>query len=216
MIKAFLFDFDGTIVTHDLLAVISEIVGKKDESLQLDKDFWTGVRPGLLGLIERINLLKGVTKTQIATKLADNNYLMPGAKELFRYLQTKNIVTIIGSGNIMPILEYYQQVLGFDYIIGSQPHLVNDTITGISESDFPHSDYKLTESQKILENLRILPEETIAIGDTPGDKSRFLFAGYSIAINPKAGIEKFATYTIENDLTQVIPIIEAINNKVNQ
>lgn len=66
MIKAILFDFDGTIVNEDLLAVVSEIVGKKEESLQLDRDFWTGARPGLSGLIERINLLSGVTKTQIA------------------------------------------------------------------------------------------------------------------------------------------------------
>lgn len=31
--KIFLFDFDGTIVTEDILDVVCDIVGKKEESL---------------------------------------------------------------------------------------------------------------------------------------------------------------------------------------
>jgi phosphoserine phosphatase len=211
MIKAVLFDFDGTLVTEDLLVVVSEIVGKEKESFQIDQEFWTGKRPGLSGLIERINLLQGVSYSQIKSKLDENNYLMPGARELVEYLRINQIKTIVGSGNIVPILKYYQELLGFDYIIGSKPKMDKDTIIGITQDDYPHSDFKLSESVKILQQLGIKPEETLAIGDSPGDKSRFVFSGVSIAINPKEGIDKFATYVIKNDLRKVIDIIEKIN-----
>lgn len=44
MIKAVLIDFDGTIVSKDILDVVCEIVGKEEESNKLNKEFHAGVR----------------------------------------------------------------------------------------------------------------------------------------------------------------------------
>ena len=78
--------------------------------------------------------------------------------------------------------------------------------------DYPDADFKLFETKKILEALNIEPSETLAIGDSPGDKSRFEFAGVSIAINPKGGVEEFAGHVIHDDLAQAIPIIKSLNS----
>lgn len=213
VIKAVLLDFDGTLVKEDLLSVLAEIVGKREYSEHLNEDFQKGIKPGLVGLIERINLLQGISLTQVEEKLHEENYLMQGARELLDYLRQNNIITILASGSILPVLAYYQKLLGINYIVGSSPKIKENTIVGISEEDFPHYDYKLFESKKILQCLRIHPLETVAIGDSPGDKSRFLFAGKSIAINPKEGIELFADYVIENDLTRAVAIIEELSKQ---
>lgn len=211
MIKAALLDFDGTLVSEDLLSFVSELVGKKEESLQIDHDFWTGKKSGLTGLIERINLLKGISVRQIEDKLATHDALMLGAKELIAFCKEHHIITIVSSGNILPILNYYKKILQFDYVVGSSPVMADESIVGISEEDYKHSDYKLFESKKILSSLGITADETIAIGDTPGDKSKFLFSKFSIAINPKEEIEKYATQVIRDDLRLAIPIIEIFN-----
>ena len=68
----------------------------------------------------------------------------------------------------------------------------------------------LYETKKILEALGIDPSETIAVGDSPSDKSRFAFAATSIAVNPKGGIEEFADHVVTDDLRKVIPIVERL------
>ena len=94
-IKAILVDFDGTVVTRDILDVVCEIVGKEEESNKILEEAFQGKRDGLESLITRINFLQGVSLEQIDQKLAANNYLMPGAKEFFDYLNSKGIISIL-------------------------------------------------------------------------------------------------------------------------
>lgn len=209
MVKAILLDFDGTLVSKDILDVVCGIVDKEEESDNINKDFHAGKLTGLTPLLTRINFLKGVTIPQINRKLEENAYLMPGARELFEYLKQNSVISIIHSGNITPILSYYQKLLGADYIVGTKPKMNEDKILEISEDDFPGRDFKVIGVKEILNNLSILPEETLAIGDSPADKTMFEFAGKSIVINPKNGIEEFADYKIKDSLINAIPIIKS-------
>lgn len=210
MIKALLLDLDGTLVDADMTVVIAGIAGKAKDVDQNNQDFHTGVSIGLTGLISSINLLKGISLDQIDEKLSEGDYLMPGARELASFLHENGIISILASGSILPVVEYYQRVLKLDYAIGSRPRIRDGVIEGISEEDYPDPDFKLFESKKILEALGIRPEQTVAIGDSPGDKSRFIFAGTSIAINPKGGVEEFADHVIKDDLARAIPIIKGL------
>lgn len=211
MIKGVLLDFDGTLVNKDILDVVCGIVGKEEESDQINKDFHAGKLTGLTPLITRINFLKGVSLTQIQNKLSENAYLVPGAKELLDFLNQNKIVSILNSGNITPVLSYYQELLGITYIVGTNPKMTGEIIDGIKEENFPGRHFKVIGVKKILEELSIRPEDTLAIGDSPADKTMFELAGKSIAINPKNGIDQFASYVIENDLSNAIPILEALN-----
>lgn len=100
-------------------------------------------------------------------------------------------------------------MLDIDYVVGSRPRIQDGAIEGISDTDYPDPDFKLYETKQILNELGIKPDETIAIGDGMGDKSRFLFAGTSIAINPSGGIEEYANHIIRDDLKEAIPILQA-------
>lgn len=207
MIKAVIMDFDGTLVNKDILDVVCGIVGKEDVSRKINEEFHAGKRQGLDTLVERINFLKGVTNQDIKKKLDENTYLENGAKELFQFLTKNRILSILASGNILPVLEYYKNLLNITYTIGSTPKMIDDSIVGLSANDFQGRDFKLNGVKKILIDLNIQQEETIAIGDSPADIQLFEFAGKSIAINPKGGIEKKADCVIQ-DLTEIIEIIE--------
>ena len=82
IIKALVIDFDGTIATRDLTDMLSELVGKAEESQELERLYQTGQLKGLQGLVKRINFLSGVSVQQIRTALAKDDFLRPGAVEL--------------------------------------------------------------------------------------------------------------------------------------
>lgn len=207
-IKAVLIDFDGTLVTRDMLDVACGLVGREDESRRLNEAFWAGEKPGLSALIERINLLKGLSKTKIFAGIAENDFLMPGAEELLDWLNQHKIVSILNSGSIVPVLEYYQKKLGITYVVGSKPQMDGDIILGIDESAFASKNFKIDDSRLILDKEGITQDETAAIGDSPADKPVFEYAALSICINPKNGMDEFADYVIADDLSKSIPILE--------
>ncbi|MBI2889063.1 MAG: HAD-IB family phosphatase [Candidatus Liptonbacteria bacterium] len=213
MVKAVLIDFDGTLVTKDMLSVVCGIVGREEESDRLNKDFFAGKLKGLSALIQRINFLKGVSLRQIQEKLDQDAYLAPGAKEFVDFLNHEGIISVLNSGNILPVLTYYQKMLGITHIVGTHPKMDGDVIVGISEEDFSEANFKVAGVKKILEVLRITGEEALAIGDSPADKAMFEFAGTSIAFNPKSGIEEYADYVIADSLANAIPIIRSLNRK---
>ncbi len=211
-VKIVLIDFDGTLVKRDVLDILCGVVGKKKESELLNREFHDGLRDGRSSLIKRINFLKGVTLGEIKTVLDREMYLTNGAKQLLRFLNMQGIVSILHSGNIIQVLQYYQKALPIRYVVGTQPQMDGDRIVGIGELDIPRN-FKLQEIQKILEILSIKPQESLAIGDSPADKKVFEYAGASIAINAKSEIEAYATYAIKDDLRNAIPIIKNLSGR---
>lgn len=213
MIKAILIDFDGTTVTHDILSILCGLAGKEKESEHLNDLFHQGKLKGITGLIQRINLLKGLSLDRIEQTVEENMHLMTGAEEFFLYLKQHSIISILHSGNILPVLKIYQKHLGISHIVGSEPVIENNILKEISEDAFPNGSFKLVGIQKILSELSIDADECLAIGDSPADIPVFNFAKYSIAINPKYDVVDHATHVISSNLELAIPIIEEINSK---
>ena len=208
-IRALILDFDGTIVTEDISDLLCNLVGKKKESAKLNQLFFEGRLKGLEGLIQRINFLQGLSLDQIREVVSKQDYLRPGAQELFQFLKTNQIISIIASGSILPLLEIYQEKLGVDYLVGSKPRMNDNKIVSICEQDYSGLDFKVRDSKRILDALNIPYSSVVAIGDSPADKGIFELAAKSIAINPQAGIEKYADYVIQDDLSKAIPILES-------
>lgn len=206
--RIFLSDFDGTLVYRDILDVVCGIVGKEKESKKLNEEFISGKREGLPTLKKRIDFLKGVSFKDIKSLLDKNSYLIDGAIELFSYLRANNFITVLHSGNILPVLKYYQNLLGIDHIVGTLPRMDGDIIIGIELSDFKGKNFKVDGCKKIIERYNVEKDSVIAIGDSPSDLGVFSLAKTKIVINPKGGIEKYADFIVEKDLNEVIKFLE--------
>lgn len=208
-IKLAILDLDGTLVNKDTLDLLCRAAGKEKESEQLNAAFHRGEKPGLSALIERINFLKGMSRQQIADTLAEDKYLLPGVEELFGYFKQNKIVTILASGGIIPVLEYYQGLLGIDHVVGSRPNMDGDIIMGIDESAYPtDKHFKVAGIEQVLEQYDFTTEEIMAMGDSPSDKGMFAMSGLKIAINPKGDIAEYADHVVRDDVSKVIELIE--------
>lgn len=210
--KIFLSDFDGTLVNKDILDVLCGINGKEELSNQLNEEFIAGKRDGLPTLKQRIDFLNGISSTQIFDKLNENNYLIDGAYELFSFLKSKNIITVLHSGNLVPVLNYYQKILDIDYVVGNNPRMNGDIISGIELSDFAGRDFKVLGCKKIIDKLEINKKDIFAIGDSPADIPVFELAGTKIVINAKNDVDKLADIVLKNNLAELIPILKEVLN----
>ncbi|MCL2228687.1 MAG: HAD-IB family phosphatase [Firmicutes bacterium] len=204
--KLFLSDFDETLVSAGVLDAVASINGIENASEKLYAEN-IAANWGIAPLVNLINSLKGITRAQIKKKLDENNFLAKGAKELFSWLKQNGYTTVLHTGNILPVAEYYKDLLGIDYIVCAMPKMDGDKIVGITEKDIVKG-FKAKECKKIIDKLKIPKENIVAIGDSAVDLPVFELAGVTIAINAKGGIEKHATYEIKNgDLAEVIKIV---------
>jgi len=62
-----------------------------------------------------------------------------------------------------------------------------------------------------LENLNITKENIIALGDSPSDKKMFDLSAFSIAVNPKGNIAKYANVVVKDDLSKAVKILEKLS-----
>lgn len=213
-IKAVLIDFDGTLVTRSMLDWLCGLVGKDKESKLIGTNHLKGLSTGLEPLAERINLLRGLSIKEIESALKANSFLREGSKDFFNFLRKNHIISILHSGNIIPLLTYYQKKLKIDYIIGSKVVVKRGVISHISVDSYSGLDYKLQDSKKILKKLQIKSKEVVALGDSPSDKTIFQFSNKSIAVDPRFGIEKYADHVVKKSLKDAIIILEdLINNQ---
>ena len=104
----------------------------------------------------------------------------------------------------MPVLRYYQELLGIDYIIGSSPKMDGDRIDNISISDFQGSNFKYNSCLEIINRLGVQKTEVYAIGDSLYDIKMLSLADHKFAINPKGNIEEYADVVLEEDISEVI------------
>ena len=208
--KIFLSDFDGTLVNKDILDVLCGINGKEEESKRLNEEFVAGKREGLPTLKQRIDFLAGITYQQLTAKLEENNYLIEGAEELFCELKKRGVITVLHSGNLVPVLKYYQEKLGIDYVVGNTPRMEGDTIKGIELSDFAGRDFKVIGCKEIVEKYGAKKEDIIAIGDSPADLPVFAIAGKKIVINAKNDVDKEADIILDSKLSELLPMLDEI------
>ena len=207
MTKIFLFDFDGTLVTEDILDVMCDIVGKKEESIELKNKVLHGLVQGYGPLCTRINFLQGVTYQQMKDKLDENNYLRDGVVELFKTLNDKGYITIVSSGNIEPVLRYYQELLNITYVFGSKPDMDGDKILGISESSFRSHDFKYEACLDVIHQYDEEEKKVYGVGDSAVDISMLSLADVKFAIDPKGGLDKHVDYVI-HDMREIIDYLD--------
>lgn len=211
-IKAAFLDHDGTLVNKDILDHISSLTNSEEKSRELNELYQSGQMPWLQALIQRVNLLKGVTQADINQLLMEEDFIMKGTEEFFSYCKENNIKTILCSWNITPVLQYYKDKLEMDHIIGTQTLMKGEYIEWITENELNDKDFKINGIKKIMREYKLSPEDCIAVGDSLADLGMFQTVGTSFAINPKWWIEKQATYTIQR-LDDIVNILERKENE---
>ncbi len=210
-IKAVVLDFDETLVSRDVMMDLVRLANMEEEAEKQAEKFEAGKTSGVEALINQINMLSGLDVREIQKTILKDLALNQGSLELIGYCKKNRILTLLSSGNIQQVLDVYKEKLGLDFAVGSAPKINGGRIVGISEGDYPadSASFKVLGVSSFLKENEVALSEVLAIGDGRGDIPMFQSAGYSLAVNPKGGLEEYADGVI-NNLSEAISFMEQL------
>ena len=195
MIRFAAFDMDGTLVDVDSSwRAVHEHFGLSNDA---------GLAAFLAGQIDDEEFIRsdvrlwrahdpGITTAQLRRILAGVP-LMPGAKALFAGLRERRVRTAIVSGGLDMLAERIGRELGIDHVLAN----------GVREDPDGH----LTGLQ---EELQVLPEETLAVGNSEIDIGLFRRAAIGVAFQPAdALVRRAARHVVEEkDLRRILALLD--------
>jgi phosphoserine phosphatase len=205
--KLVIFDLDGTLTRErSIWEYIHEHLGKwygfadkyqerflageisYEKFCELDAQVWKGMK-----IEELVEIAKTVS-------------FYPGADELIHYLRSKGLKLAMVSSGLSVLSDWVHQRYGFDYSVSNKLIEENGILTGKVRIQV-YYDQKAKWVRKILEQFEVRPDETIAIGDSLGDKDMLQMAGYSVAFNSSCqDLEEIADICVRNqNLADIIP-----------
>jgi len=159
-----------------------------EQFCELDAQVWKGMR------VEEL------------MKIVETVPFYPGVGELITYLKGKGLKLAVVSSGLSLLSDSVHKRHGFDFSVSNDLLHEDGILTGKVRIKV-HYDQKAAWVGRILEQFGLNAEETIAIGDSLGDKDMFQMAGFSVAFNSSCrDLDQIADVCIKNEnLAEIIP-----------
>jgi Haloacid Dehalogenase superfamily, subfamily IB, phosphoserine phosphatase-like len=153
---------------------------------------------------------KGMSESKIAEIFSDVPYTKH-AKECLIELKRKGFFLIALSTGLQYIAEKLKKEIGFNVVVSNRLLSNNGILTGGVRINISHGE-KGKILKKILGRYKILPEETICVGDSEGDIPMLKLAGFSIAFNSVSDhLSQIANYVCKtDDFCEIMDVINKI------
>lgn len=201
------FDVEGVLVDGEFLPELAQIISKKNDVEALTLKGIRGQIPWEEGLLKRVNLLKGIDRTDAIT-VANNLKLMKNAKKTLRWIKKRGITTVGISGGFYIVLNRVKRELGLDYAFANELIFNEDKLSGVKINVTSDKTKNLVT---LMSDLGEKQEDLIAIVDGANDVDLLKLANYKIAFNAQSIVKHDADVVIETkDLLRIIPPLEDI------
>lgn len=207
MIKLCVFDFDSTLMDGETINFLADANGVGEKVSEITRLSMSGKLDFFESLTKRVSLLRGLSLSK-ADKVCLNLPLMNGAVELISHLKNKGIKVVVFSGGFHLATDKAQNILKFDASFANILHHKDGVLTGLvgGEMMFSHSKGDMLLNLQRL--LKILPEETMSVGDGANDLSMFAYSKLRVAFCAKEILKAQATHCIDKkDLREIITIV---------
>lgn len=176
-------DFDCTITKYDVLDMLCSHVGAYEISCSINEDYINGRIDGKTALIKRFGLLEGAKLSRLSELLKEVE-ISEYAELFFKICREKGIYTIVESGNLDFVLEYFQHRLGYNMFSCSHLPII-DGLLGSSTDYRCRFVQKAKYSNEYMKKRRIEKSNVIAIGDSFSDEPLFNIAEQGFLIGEK-------------------------------
>ncbi len=208
--KVIIFDMDSTLIDAETIDELAGAAGVAEKVADITNRAMNGKLDYGQALSERVQLLKGLSSKD-AQEAVDKIPLMPGAKELIKYVKDAGYKTAMLSGGFMLSADRIGKLLEMDHVYSNELIINGGHLTGEVTGPLARQDSKRNVFEEVARQNGVKPEECVVIGDGANDICIFEKAGYSIAFNSKEILREYADVVItQKDLKAVIPIIQAL------
>ena len=179
------FDMDSTLITVECIDELADFAGKKTEVAAVTEAAMRGEIDYKESLRRRLALLAGLDARVLAKVYEERVQLSPGATELLAAAQKAGLRTAILSGGFTYFTERLRIELGFDFATSNELEIAGGKLTGRVVGEIVDAKAKAARLASLRDELRLKPEQLIAIGDGANDIPMLESVGLSIAYHAK-------------------------------
>lgn len=201
-------DVDSTMIEQEVVELLAERVGLKDEVKLLTDQAMAGQIDFREALIKRVALLKGLS-AEVFQDLLDEIRVTEGVTELVSAVQNAGGLVGAISGGFSQILRPLADRLGLDFFAANNLEVIDGVLTGNINGDIVDAALKAETLLRWADENGFDVTETVAVGDGANDIEMLKASGFAVAFRPKDVLRNHADLIIEGDsLEPLISVLE--------
>ena len=201
-------DVDSTMIEQEVVELLAERVGLKDEVKLLTDQAMAGQIDFREALIKRVGLLKGLS-AEVFQDLLDEIRVTEGVLELVSAVQKAGGLVGALSGGFSQILGPLADRLGLDFFTANNLEVIDGVLTGNINGDIVDAELKAETLLRWADENGFDVTETVAVGDGANDIEMLKASGFAVAFRPKDVLRDHADLIIEGDsLEPLISVLE--------
>lgn len=189
-------DMDSTLINIESIDELADIANKRVQVAAITAAAMRGEMDFSESLRRRVALLEGLPEGALQQVIDQRLQLNPGAEILLQRLQQLGIKTLLVSGGFVFFTEHLQQRLKLDYTQANTLEIVDGKLTGRVLGEIFDAQGKADCLVRTRDQLGLLPEQVIVLGDGANDIKMMRQASISIAYHAKPIVLAQATYAL--------------------
>jgi phosphoserine phosphatase len=203
--KLLLADMDSTMIEQECIDELAAFVGLKEKVSSITARAMRGEIAFEPALRERVALLKGLPVSVVDEIIARHITLMPGGKTLIATMKANGAYAALVSGGFTVFTSKIGRTLGFDEDRSNILEITEGKLAGLVRDPILGKEAKQERLIELRTQHRLLPEQTMAVGDGANDLAMLGEAGLGVALHAKPAVAAAAHVRIDHcDLTALL------------
>lgn len=183
--KLLVADMDSTIIEQECIDELSAEIGVGKEVVEITRLAMNGQIDFVDALKERVALMKGVSEDILEKVWQQRIKLTPGGTELVATMKANGAKSFLISGGFTEFTSRVAKTVGFEQHFANELLVSDGKLLGKVKEPTLGQDAKRVILNRILNNLDILPEDCMAVGDGANDILMLKSAGLGVAFRAK-------------------------------
>ncbi|SFV69706.1 Phosphoserine phosphatase [hydrothermal vent metagenome] len=207
-IELFISDMDSTLINIECVDEIADFANVKPQVAEITELAMQGKLDFSTSLKQRVALLKNLPIKILEKVFNERLQINGGGEKLIKFLNKKNIKTVLVSGGFTFFVNKLKQKLNLTTVLANELEVNNNLLTGRIIGDIVDAQAKADCLKNLCEKYQISLKNTIAIGDGANDLLMMKIAGLSIAYHAKTIVKNQTDIVIDyGDLSLVLDLL---------
>ncbi len=205
--KLLVADMDSTMIAVECIDEIADFAGLRAEITAITERAMRGELDFSASLIQRAAMLKGLSETVLQLAFDQRVRLTPGARRLVTCMRRHGAFAALVSGGFTFFTSRVKVLAGFDFDQANTLVVSGGRLTGEVTRPILDPQAKLAALERLMGELGLKREETLAVGDGANDIPMIQAAGLGTAYHAKPLVAAAARARIDHgDLTALLYI----------
>lgn len=196
--KLLISDMDSTIINQECIDEIAEKLNIKDAVATITESAMKGEIDFDQSLIQRVELIKGVTTCHLKEVAQNDLTLTKGARTLVQTMKKHGAKTVLVSGGFTFFTNIIANLVGFDENFANILEIENNRLSGKVIEPILDANSKLEIMNEQISILKINQDDVIAVGDGANDLMMLGSAGLGFAYYAKKAVIDKTHFHVNN------------------